>query len=261
MLERNILVTGAAQGLGLSIAKRLAKSGATLALVDIDPSVLELSHLDEFGGKAIAIQKDLADANASDVITEAKNRLGRLDGLVNCAAWSLHGSSGELSTEDFDRLIAINQRAPFFLSRRFVQELEFDNCSGEHGPRGATDRNAIHDACIVNIASVNALVGNANLVAYAGTKGALVSMTRAMAVEFAPHVRVVAISPGSISTPAASDLVRNGTIEIESHFSRYLIKRFIEPEEIADLVWFLFSNAARSVTGSNWVVDGGYTAQ
>jgi NAD(P)-dependent dehydrogenase (short-subunit alcohol dehydrogenase family) len=244
---RKILVTGAAQGLGLSIATCLGHAGASVVLVDVNLKVLKLSKQSVFGGKAIAIQKDLADDNAAEVISQANDKLGPLDGLVNCAAWSLHGPAAKLPQKDFDRLIAINQRAPFFLSQRFVAQLEKEKKS--------------KDACIVNIASVNAVVGNPNLVAYSGTKGALLAMTRSMAVEFAPRVRVVAISPASILTPASAELVRNGTIQPKSHFSRYLIQRFIAPEEIGALVVFLFSKAATSITGCNWIVDGGYTAQ
>ncbi len=246
MTTRRILVTGAAQGLGLAIAKRLAAAGARLALVDVLPGILDLPESPVFDGKAVAIKKDLAELNASDyVMDEAVARLGSLNGLVNCAAWSLHGPASAMTVEKFDRLVAINQRAPFFLSQRFVEQL--------------TDADT--DPCIVNIASVNAIAGNPNLIAYSGTKGALISMTRSMAVEFAPRVRVVAVSPGSIFTPAAKELIEQGTIQPETHFSRYLIKRFITCEEIADLVAFLLGPSSGSVTGSNWTVDGGYTAQ
>src|SRR3954468_3376233 len=119
---RKILVTGAAQGLGLFIAQCLDQAGATVALVDINPKVLKLARQGIFGGKAIAIQKDLADDDAADVISLAKNQLGPLDGLVNCAAWSLHGPAAKLTQMDFDRLVAINQRAPLFMSQRFVTQ-------------------------------------------------------------------------------------------------------------------------------------------
>lgn len=86
-------------------------------------------------------------------------------------------------------------------------------------------------------------------------------MTRALAVEFAPRVRVVAISPGSVRTHVTNQLIESGQIDAEALTDKALIKRFIAVEEIAELVSFLFSPAARSITGANWVFDGGYTTR
>ena len=242
---RRALVTGAAQGLGLGIARCLASNGARVALTDVQAGVQ--AHLQEpvFAG-SIAIVKDLADADAAEyVMRESSARLGSIDTLVNCAAWSLQRPLAEMTIEEFDRLIAINQRAPFFLCQRFVAQL--------------TD--AVHDPCIVNIASVNALAGNARLVAYAGTKGALVAMTRALAVELAPRVRVMSISPGAVRTDFTQQLIREGLIDPDAMLKRFLIQRFIEVEEIGELIVFLLQPAAQSITGCNWLFDGGFTAQ
>lgn len=244
--NRRILVTGAANGLGLGIAKTLAAAGAYLVLTDVDVKVDERVHEVEFGGRAIALLQDLAEPDAAErLIFESVRLVGSLNGLVNCAAWSFHKPASETSVQEFDRLVAINQRAPYFLACRFADQLKL------------TD----DDACIVNIASVNALVGNPNLIAYAGTKGALTAMTRGMAVEFAPHVRVVTISPGSVRTHVTNQLIESGQIDPQALVDTALIKRFITVEEIGELVSFLFSPAARSVTGANWIFDGGYTAK
>ena len=243
---RIILVTGAAQGLGLGIASRLANAGACLVLTDCNPALMDHLANPVFAKSATAVISDLADPGAAhELIHTALDRVGHLDGLVNCAAWSFHKPFSETSVQEFDRVVAINQRAPYFLSQEFARALS----------------NATTDACIVNIASVNAEIGNRNLTAYASTKGALLAMGRAIAVELAPRIRVVTISPGAVLTKYTDDLIESGNINVEHLLSRMLVKKFITVEEIADLVVFLFSPSARSVTGSNWIIDAGVTAQ
>jgi glucose 1-dehydrogenase len=244
--NRTILVTGAAQGLGLGIARRLAGAGARLVLVDCNPAVTECLADPLLANSAVALVRDLAEPDAArDVMRSASEKMGMRDGLVNCAAWSFHKPFSQTTIAEFDRLVAINQRAPFFLSQEFAK----------------TVNDGIADPCIVNIASVNALVGNANLIAYASTKGALVAMGRAMAVELAPRIRVVTISPGAILTTNTENLIAAGQIVVQPLLDRYLLKRFITVEEVADLVAFLFGPTATSITGCDWTIDGGFTSQ
>ena len=243
---RTILVTGAAQGLGLGIAHRLAGAGACLVLTDCNPVLMDQLANPIFTNSATAVIRDLADPGAAhELIHLALDRVGHLDGLVNCAAWSFHKPFSETSIQEFDRVVAINQRAPYFLGQEFSRTL----------------RNGTPDPCIVNISSVNAEIGNRNLTAYASTKGALLAMGRAMAVELAPRIRVVTISPGAVLTKFTNDLIESGDIDVEHLLGRMLLKKFITVEEIADLIVFLFSPSARSVTGSNWIIDAGVTAQ
>jgi NAD(P)-dependent dehydrogenase (short-subunit alcohol dehydrogenase family) len=248
--SRTILITGAAQGLGLGIARRLAAAGARTVLVDCDPVVKD--HLADpiFAKSAVALVRDLAEPDAPrDVMRAALEKVDSLNGLINCAAWSLHKALAETTIQEFDRLIAINQRAPFFLIQEFARAI----CGA------APDRTP--DPCIVNIASVNASIGNAYLTGYASTKGALVAMGRAMAVELAPRIRVVTISPGAVLTTNTENLIAEGQIDVPVLLGRFLVKRFITVDEIADLVAFLFGPSATSITGCNWVIDGGLTAQ
>ena len=244
--RRLVLVTGAAQGLGLGIARYLASQGARVFLADCNPSVADRAAEEVFGGRASSAVVDLADADSMlHLVDRAVREFGGLNGLVNCAAWSFHKPVAETTIPEFDRVVAINQRAPFFLSQQFVANLTPDT----------------HDPCIVNIASVNAVAGNASLAAYSATKGALVAMTRALAVEYAGKARVVAISPGAVLTDFTQALIDRGEIDVEKMLSRFLIKRFTSVEEIAALVEFVLSQAGACATGSNWILDGGYTAQ
>ena len=244
--HRTILVTGAAQGLGLGIAHRLASAGARLLLHDCNPVVMDHIANPVFVGSAVALVNDLAEPEAArDLVRSALAKVGHLDGLVNCAAWSFHKPLLETTVAEFDRVVAVNQRAPYFLTQEFAKTLH--------------EKTA--DPCIVNIASVNAGIGNPNLTAYASTKGALVAMGRAMAVELAPRIRVVTISPGAVLTKYTEDMIARGEIDVEHLLNRLLLKNFITIDEIADLVVFLFGPSARSITGSNWIIDGGVTAQ
>lgn len=113
--SRAILVTGAAQGLGLGIARRLAGAGARLVLVDRDPAVKNRLADPLLANSAIALVRDLAEPDAAHaVIRSASEKVGVLDGLVNCAAWSFHKPFSETTIAEFDEVVAINQRAPFF---------------------------------------------------------------------------------------------------------------------------------------------------
>jgi NAD(P)-dependent dehydrogenase (short-subunit alcohol dehydrogenase family) len=251
LANRRGVVTGAAKGLGLAIGRRLVADGANVLLVDKDPTVL--SHIDtsEFPeSRAFALVQDLAEADAAQfVFRKAAEALGTVDILVNNAAWSFHKPMLEVTVEEFDTVVAVNQRAPYFLAQEFLRQLS----------RAA---NKPPDAAIVNIASVNALAGNPNLVAYAGTKGALIAMARAIAVEMKTlSVRVNTISPAAIETFHTKQLIASGVIDPPKLLEPYLIKRFANCDEIAELVAFLCSPAAAYVNGANWVIDGGYMAQ
>jgi NAD(P)-dependent dehydrogenase (short-subunit alcohol dehydrogenase family) len=244
MLGRSVIVTGAGNGLGLAIARRFAAGGARVLLVDQDPAVLSRVE-DGKQDSMFALVKDLAEPDAAaEVFQHARDNFGSVDALINNAAWSFHKPMLDITGAEFDRLVAINQRAPFFLAQEFLKQL-----------------NHAEDPAIVNIGSVNALRGNPNLVPYAGTKGAIVAMTRAMAVEMASsNVRVNSICPAAVRTFVTQQLIDSGVIEPAKLFNKYLIKRFASCEEIAELVAYLCSEAARYVTGANWEIDGGYGA-
>ncbi len=251
LARRRVIVTGAGSGLGLAIAQRFAASGAGVFLVDRDSAVASLPGEGILAKRAaFALVKDLAEADAAQVVMDAAEKaLGYVDTLVNNAAWSFHKPILDVSVSEFDRLVAINQRSPYFLAQEFFRYLTRLSEKPE-------------DPCIVNIASVNALAGNPNLAAYAGTKGALVAMARAMAVEMAPFgVRVNCISPGVVDTPAARKVFADGTVDLHRMLDNFLVKRLTSTEEVAELVAYLCSEAAACVTGANWTIDGGYTAR
>lgn len=248
---RRAVVTGAANGLGLAIARRLLADGAEVLLVDSDTTVLaRIKETDFASGKAFAVVKDLAEPDVGTAVFNTVARtLGVADILVNNAAWSFHKPILEVTREEFDRVVAVNQRAPFFLAQEFLRRI-------------SETAKEPDDPVIINIASVNALAGNPNLVPYAGTKGALAAMTRAMAVEMKEFgVRVNTISPAAVETYVTKNLIATGVIDPPKLFEKYLIQRFASCEEIAGLVAYLCSDSATYVNGANWIIDGGYLAQ
>jgi NAD(P)-dependent dehydrogenase (short-subunit alcohol dehydrogenase family) len=244
------IVTGAGNGLGLAIARRFVAGGAKVLLVDQDQAVLTRIDSDNLPShSAFALVKDLADDDAAGVVFEtARKTLGQVDALVNNAAWSFHKPLLDVTHAEFERVVRINQRAPYFLAQEFCRAV-------------ANAKAKSPNTTIVNIASVNASRGNPNLTAYAGTKGALVAMTRALAVEMGPlGIRVNSISPGAVETAFTRSLIDSGIIDPPKLFEKALIKRFANCEEIGELVAYLCSSRAAFVTGANWVIDGGYLA-
>ena len=245
---KRAVVTGAGNGLGLSIAQRLLAGGARILVVDKDPAVLS-RFTSSHSSNVFAIVKDLADDDAAAFIfSQVEVTLGVADILINNAAWSFHKRMLDVSISEFDRLVQINQRAPYFLAQAFMRQYSDQAKTSE-------------DPNIVNIASVNALAGNANLIAYAGTKGAIVAMTRAMAVEMKNYgVRVNSVSPGAIETSETLRLIEEEVVDRASLLKNILTHRLGSCGEIAELVAYLCSPAANYVNGANWVIDGGYLA-
>ncbi len=240
--KRRAIITGAAGGLGAGMAATFVASGHEVLLVDIDERVTK--EADALGDAATAVVTDLADAaSADEVISAAVDRWRHCDVLINNAAWSLHRPFADVTSVEFDRLVAVNQRAPFLLTQRFA------------ALPPTTDR------VVVNISSVNAVSGNKNLVAYAGTKGGLEAMTRAMAVELAPlGIRVNAVRPGAIDSPALHETIAAGLLDPAAYWREFPISQPTQPADIAAVVILLLSAQARTITGAVWTIDGGFTA-
>jgi NAD(P)-dependent dehydrogenase (short-subunit alcohol dehydrogenase family) len=220
-------------------------------MVDSDKTVLSrVGEKDLPTARTFAVVKDLSEPDAASIVfEEVLETLGLADTLINNAAWSFHKPMLEVTLAEFDRVVSVNQRAPFFLAQEFLRHIS----RADVRPR---------DPAIINIASVNALAGNPGLAPYAGTKGALVAMTRAMAVEMQEfNIRVNAISPAAVETSVTKNLIASGVIDPPKLLADYLVKRFASCEEVAELVAYLCSEAATYVNGANWVIDGGYLAQ
>lgn len=226
------IVTGAAGGIGRAIATRLSHDGFHLVLVDVSDVLAEcLTIVESAGGSATPVQADLTDPAGLNIVAEAAGDEVRL--LVNNAGITRDSRLVNMTPEDFASVIEINLGAAYRLTTMIGGEME--------------------GGSIVNVAS-RAYLGNFGQYNYSMSKGALVGMTRAMALRLAPAVRVNAIAPGLIGTDMS--------MAIPEEIRRKMVgsiplSRMGEPEEVADLVAFLGSEASSYITGQVVVIGGG----
>jgi NAD(P)-dependent dehydrogenase (short-subunit alcohol dehydrogenase family) len=245
---RAALVSGAGGGIGRSIALAFAEAGAAVACCDIDMRALEetVGLVRDAGGRAIAQRCDVAvEAETRAVAAAAHQAFGRLDILVSGAA--PHDPSGtviETTLADWERVLAVNLTGSFLLSRAVLPLMI-----------------AAGGGSIIFIASQLGRVGRGGRAAYCATKGALIQLAKVMAIDHAAqNIRVNTLSPGAVETQRM--LQRYGSFEAarEQMGPKHLLGRLGRPQEIAAAAVFLASDAASFVTGSDLLVDGGYTA-
>lgn len=243
MSGRAALVTGAASGLGRATARKLAEAGADLCLVDVNQAGLE-ETAGLIGGAPVLHTADLADPDAcAGAVAAAVQGFGRLDALCNVAGVFKFAHATDLPRGDWDRIIAINLSAPFFLSQAAIPHLIEGN------------------GAIVNVASSAAFIGEAYAAAYCASKAGLAQMTKAMAMEFAHKpIRINAVAPGGMMTNIAANMQMPDNLDYD------LIKRFsglrglVEVDDVADLIAMLASPAGRSYHGAVLSIDAGITA-
>ncbi len=245
------LVTGATSGFGEAIGRAFAARGGAVLLTgrSLERGEAVRREIVGDGGTADFLAGDVTDPTfCNRLVEETRQRFGRLDVLVNCAGVVRIATVEETTDEAWRHVMAVNVDAPFFLSRAAIPVF-----------RGQAGGN------IVNIASELALVGHPGFAAYCASKGALLQLTRAMAMDHAREgIRVNALCPGGCDTPMLYDELRQAGVDpaVGVPFARDLIPmgRLGGAEEIAAAALFLASDAAGFVTGAAFAVDGGNTA-
>jgi NAD(P)-dependent dehydrogenase (short-subunit alcohol dehydrogenase family) len=237
--QKVAIVTGAARGIGLAIAKKFLGQGYAVALVDIDAT--ELARADStLGDETMALVCDVADPRQVEaVVAEVQERFGRIDALVNNAGIAVFKPLLETTLAEWERVLAVNLTGPFLFTQACAPVM-LANGGGS----------------IVNIGSISGLRASTLRVAYGTSKAALIHLTKQQAVEFASYgIRSNAVAPGPVETAMAKQ-VHSPEIRADYHNSVPLARYGLE-EEIAAAVGFLCSKEAAYITGQTLIVDGG----
>jgi NAD(P)-dependent dehydrogenase (short-subunit alcohol dehydrogenase family) len=238
---RRALVTGGASGIGAATCRALAGAGAQVTVVDVDrPGAEAVAR--EVAGTALIL--DITD---EDAVTAAAERIPVLDILVNNAGIGLVGGVEQTQLSDFEHLFRVNVTGMFLVTRAFIRML------------------LVSRGTIVNIGSVAGMVGVKQRFAYCATKGAVIAMTRQLAVEYAGQLRVNCVCPGTVDSPFVEGYLekyhKHEKEKVRAELrQRQPVGRLGRPEEVASMVTYLCSPEAEFVTGSALAIDGGWTA-
>jgi NAD(P)-dependent dehydrogenase (short-subunit alcohol dehydrogenase family) len=241
------VVTGASRGLGKQMAIALAQAGATVAVVARNEELLEKvkAEIDNLGGKAQAVVADVREeADVSRLAEQVRAEAGAPDILINNAGINVRKPLHEFTLEEWHRVMQTNLDSAFLCSRALVP--------GMIGKKFGR---------IINIASTMAHVALANRTAYCASKFGLLGITKALALELAPHgITVNGISPGPFATEMNTVLIED-PVRNAQFISKIPVGRWGKVEEIGPLAVFLCSDAAGFITGTDILIDGGWTAQ
>lgn len=244
---KTAVVTGAGSGIGRSIATTFAAAGAAVACLDLDKKSVEVTaqSIAGAGGRALALACDVSrESDTRAAVEAAQSALGAIHILVNgAAADDLNGTVLDLALTDWERVFAVNVTGAFLMSRAVLPVMI-----------------AAGGGSIIHIASQLGRVGTPARPAYCASKGALIQLAKAMAVDHAAqNVRVNTLSPGAIETRRL--VMRYGDMATARRVAgpKHLLGRLGQPEEIAQAALFLASDAASFMTGADMLVDGGYT--
>lgn len=247
------IVTGGASGIGLATARVLAREGASVAIADLNSAAGEsaAAALSGTGGQALFHRTDVSDPDSvRALVTRTVRDYGRLDIVFNCAAIMPLGTVLTTTVDDWDRVMAVNLRSVFLVSQSAARAML----------EGALPDGAV--GSIVNAASPTGLLGYPNQLAYGASKGAIAAMTRIMAVELAPRIRVNSVVPGTTDSGLLHgylDTVADRERALAQFAAQHLPGRIGTPEDVALAVLYLSSDDAAFVTGSALMVDGGVT--
>lgn len=246
--DRVALVTGAARGIGLAIAKRFIADGAKVVLSDIDEKT-GIDAAKALGANAHFIACDVGDVKAVEALVQATvAKFGALDVLVNNAGIIHTADFLDISEADFDRVLRVNLKGSFLCGQAAARQMAAQAKAGRK------------PGAIINMSSINSVVAIPSQVPYSVSKGGIQQLTKVMALSLASHgIRVNAIGPGSIATEILAGVAKDKAAK-KRLLSRTPLQRFGQPEEIAGVASFLASDDASYITGETIFPDGGRLA-
>lgn len=244
--NKTVVITGSSKGIGKNIALTFAKLEANVVISGRDESTLDavLKEMHQYNPKCIAVSGDLSDiSEVRNLIEKAASQFGTIDVLVNNAGVNIAKPAMEVTEEDWDTVLDLNLKTAFFASQAAAKYMLKQN-----------------NGRIINIASQMAFVGYVKRAAYCASKGGLVQLTKALAVEWAKQgIRVNAVAPTFIETELTEKMFKDKAFKKDVD-SRILLDGLSQPEDISGAVLYLASNLANFVTGETIKVDGGWTA-
>lgn len=240
------IITGGGSGIGKAIAMAFVREGAKVVIAGRDGKKLEAAAR-EIGADCLAVSADVSSAGSlKKLVSATLDRFRQINVLVNNAAVLLPGTAESLSEEDFDQTFDINVKGLWLMSRAVLPHMRASNGGG---------------GAIVNIGSVLSLVGARSRVAYSASKGAVMAMTKAMALDHAAeNIRVNCICPGIVATEMVARFNPDENARRQRE-AMHPMGRFGRPEDVASAAVFLASDESGWTTGSVITVDGGYSAQ
>jgi NAD(P)-dependent dehydrogenase (short-subunit alcohol dehydrogenase family) len=244
---KTAIITGAASGIGRAAAVLFAREGASVVVADINEAgaAETLRLIQERGVEAVSVKADLSkERDAAHVIEQAMNNFRRIDILFNNAATNSYTSTLETDETELDRVFGVNIKSIFFLARTCIP----------HMTRAGA-------GSIINMSSITGIVGAPAMAAYSASKGAIITLTRTMAMELAEAgIRVNCICPASIDTPMLSESFERTSDAAHAraqNIKRHPLGRLGTPEDVANFALFLASDESAWVTGGTHVIDGG----
>lgn len=240
--NKTIIVTGGAKGIGRACAEIFHREKGNVVILDVDEKGIEFEK--EFREKALFIKTDITqESDVKKAMEQIEARFGSIDVLVNNAAIQYYSTVTESTVEEWDKTFAVNLKGGFICAKYAIPAMQRKG-----------------KGVIINMSSVQAFVTQKQVAAYATSKAAQIGLTRSIAIDYAPHIRCVAVCPGTVDTPLLRDLATQASdpaAMIKECEDMHLVKRIAGPSEIAEFVAYLASDKASFITGQAFRIDGG----